>query len=103
MERSAREPDRRTEAAIEESRRGLYVGAGLCLGSAFGYVAASIVGSSAAMALFGAAVPLLVCQVGLEYRLLRRLRQQSVDGTFVGPVRWTASVEHRLDRLRGDR
>jgi hypothetical protein len=102
MKRSVGVPGRRGETAIEESRRSLYVGAGLCLGSAFGYVAASVVGSTVAMALFGAAVPILACQVGLEYRLLGRLRRERTeDERFGAPTRWTTLVDSRIDPLRG--
>lgn len=104
MERPATDPDGRQEAATEECRRGLYVGAGLCLGSAVGYGAASIVGSTTAMALFGAAVPILACQVGLQYRLLGRLRREPTEGeTFADPVRWRRVSESYVDPLRGNR
>lgn len=67
-------PGRRRTAIIEESRRESRVGAGLCLGSLLGYVHASTVGATAAMVLFGAAVPILAYQVWRDRRLLRRLR-----------------------------
>lgn len=102
MKRSVEDPGRRGETTIEESRRSLYVGAGLCLGSAGGVAAASVVGSTAAMALFGAAVPILACQIGLEYRLLGRLRRERAEdeGPRV-PARWTTLVDSRIDPLRG--
>lgn len=100
MERSTNDPDRRREAAIAESRRGLYVGSGLCLGSALGFVAASTAGSTVAMVLFGAAVPILACQIGLEYRLVGRLRRQrTADEAFVGRAR-RAPAESRINRLK---
>ena len=84
MERSTDDPDRRRNAVIEESRRGLRTGAGLCLGSTLGCAYSSAIGSTAAMVLFGAAVPVLGYQIWREYRLLRRLRRQQPDGSDVG-------------------
>lgn len=104
MKRPASDPDGRQETASEECRRELHVGAGLCLGSALGYGAASIVGSTTAMALFGAAVPILACQVGLQYRLLGRLRRERTENeAFAGPVRWRRASESRINPLRGNR
>jgi hypothetical protein len=84
MERSTDDPDRRRNAIIEESRRGLRVGAGLCLGSTLGCAYSSTIGSTPAMVLFGPAVPVLGYQVWREYRLLRRLRRQQPDGADMG-------------------
>lgn len=104
MERPIGDPGGRQETATEECRRELRIGAGLCLGSALGYGAASTVGSTAAMALFGAAVPILACQVGLQYRLLGWLRRETMeDEAFADPVRWRRVSESRIDPLRGNR
>lgn len=104
MKRPASDPDGRQETATEECRRELHVGAGLCLGSALGYGAASIVGSTTAMALFGAAVPILACQVGLQYRLLGRIRREPTEGeAFADLVRWRRVSESYVDPLRGNR
>lgn len=84
MERSTDDPDGRWKAVIEESRRGLRVGTGLCLGSTLGCAYSSTIGSTVATVLFGAAVPVLGYQVWREYRLLRRLRRQRPDGTDMG-------------------
>lgn len=84
MRRPASDPERRREAIIEESRRELRIGAGLCLASALGYVCSSAIGSTTAMLLFGAAVPVLGYQVWREHRLLRWLRRQHPEGVEAG-------------------
>ncbi len=60
------------------TRGRLYVGAGLCAGSALGVGGAALADLPVALALFGGAVPVLALQVRREYRLLRRHRR-SVD------------------------
>lgn len=69
--------DERRAAA---TRRRLYAGAGLCLGSAFGVATASAIDLPVASALFGAAVPVLAVQVWRDHRLLRRQqRHEAAD------------------------
>ncbi|ADJ16259.1 hypothetical protein [Halalkalicoccus jeotgali] len=63
--------------AIERTRRRLYVGAGLCAGSALGTAGAALLDVPVAVALFGGAVPLLGLQAYREHRLLDRLQRRS--------------------------
>jgi hypothetical protein len=63
--------------AVAATRRRLYVGTGLCAGSALGTVGAAMADLPVALALFGGAVPVLALQVGREYRLLNRLQRRS--------------------------
>lgn len=67
----------RDRGAVAMTRRRLYAGAGLCVGSVFGTAAAAMADLPVALALFGAAVPVLALQIGREYRLLSRLQGRS--------------------------
>ncbi|WP_122089434.1 hypothetical protein [Halalkalicoccus subterraneus] len=76
--------------AIERTRRRLYAGAGLCVGSVLGTAGAALLDLPVALALFGGAVPVLGLQTYREYRLFERL-QRRPDRVGDAPGRETAS------------